>query len=196
MKLTETSPLNRLLARKLGGARPRTSNNPGKIARIPISFSEYAYHTELVVRRRRAGEHRWSTDAGTGDLIRDLARYLSDELIAGLLNRLGKKTGKGNSWTKSRVCNFRSRHGVAVYRKGERQEREELILSEAAERLSVDSAVIRRLISSGVLPARQACKGAPWIIREDALDSPDVLARLAGRRPLTTNPNQKRFDFQ
>ena len=153
-------------------------------------------HTELVVRRRRTGEHRWSTDAGTGDLIRDLARYLSDELIAGLLNRLGKKTGKGNSWTKSRVCNFRSKHGVAVYRKGERQEREELILSEAAERLSVDSAVIRRLISSGVLPARQACKGAPWIIREDALDSPDVLAGLAGRRPLTTNPNQKRFDFQ
>ena len=153
-------------------------------------------HTELVVRRRRTGEHRWTTDTDTADLIRDLARYLPDELIAGLLNRLGRKTGKGNSWTKSRVCSFRSSHGVAVYRKGEREERGELILSEAAERLSADPATVRRLIRSGVLPARQACKGAPWIIREDALTNPDLLAELAGRRPLTVNPNQKRFDFQ
>ncbi len=153
-------------------------------------------HTELVVRRRRTGEHRWTTDTDTADLIRDLARYLPDELIAGLLNRLGKKTGKGNSWTKSRVSSFRSSHGVAVYRKGEREERGELILSEAAERLSADPATVRRLIRSGVLPARQACKGAPWIIREDALNRPDLLARLADRGPLTQNPNQKRFDFQ
>ena len=153
-------------------------------------------HTELAVRRRRTGEHRWTTDAGTRDLIRELARYLPDELIAGLLNRLGRKTGKGNSWTKRRICSYRSKHGVAAYRKGEREERGELILSEAAERLAADPATVRRLIRSGVLPARQACKGALWIIREDALDSPDVLAGLARRRPLTANPNQKSFDFQ
>ena len=153
-------------------------------------------HTELAVRRRRKGEHRWTTDAEVKDLIRDLARCLPDELIAGLLNRLGKKTGKGNSWTKRRLCSFRSKHGIAAYRKGEREERGELILSEAAERLAADPATVRRLIRSGVLPARQACKGAPWIIREDALDSPDVLAGLVRRRPLTANPNQKSFDFQ
>jgi len=153
-------------------------------------------HTELVVRRRRKGEHRWSTDAEVKDLIQDLARYLPDELIAGLLNRLGKKTGKGNSWTKRRLCSFRSKHGIATYRKGERQERGELILSEASERLSVDPATVRRLIRSGALPARQACKGAPWIIPEDALDSPEVLAGLAGRDPLTANPDQESFDFQ
>ena len=152
-------------------------------------------HTELAVRRRRKGEHRWSTDAGTGDLIRDLARCLPDDLIAGLLNRLGRKTGKGNSWTRSRVCSFRSTHGIAVHRKGEREERGELVLSEAAKRLSVHPAVIRRLIRTGVLAARQACKGAPWIMREDALDSPDVLAGLAGR-PLTANPDQKSLDLQ
>ena len=153
-------------------------------------------HTELAVRRRRIGEHRWSTDAEVKDLIRDLARYLPDELIAGLLNRLGRKTGRGNGWTKSRVCSFRSTHGIAVHRKGERRERGELVLSEAAERLSVGPGVVRRLIRSGALPARQACKGAPWIIREDALDSSDVPAKLAGRSPLTANPNQKSFDFQ
>ena len=153
-------------------------------------------HTEPAVRRRRTGERRWTADAGTRDLIRELARCLPDELIAGLLNRLGRKTGKGNGWTKRRICSCRSRHGVAAYRKGEREERGEPILSEAAERLAADPAAVRRLIRSGALPARQACKGAPWIIREDALDSPEVLAALAGRSPLTANPDQRNCDFQ
>ena len=30
---------------------------------------------------------------------------LPDELIAGALNRLGKKSGKGNSWTKTKKSN-------------------------------------------------------------------------------------------
>ena len=153
-------------------------------------------HSHLVVPRNRTGEHRWTTDAQTGALIRDLARMLPDELIAGLLNRLGKKTGKGNSWTKSRVCSFRSARGVAVYREGERRERGELILSEAAEQLAVDPVVIRRLIRSGILPARQACKGAPWIIHREALDGPEVLAGLSKHRPLTPDSKQTNLVFQ
>ena len=153
-------------------------------------------HSHLVVPRNRTGEHRWTTDAETGALIRDLARMLPDELIAGLLNRLGKKTGKGNSWTKSRMCSFRSARHIAVYREGERQERGELILAEAAEQLAVDPVVIRRLIRSGILPARQACKGAPWIIQRETLESPEVLAGLSKRRPLTPDPNQTNLGFQ
>ena len=153
-------------------------------------------HSHLVVPRNRIGEHRWTTDAQTGALIRDLARMLPDELIAGLLNRLGKKTGKGNSWTKGRVCSFRSARAIAVYREGERQERGELILSEAAEQLAVDPVVIRRLIRSGILPARQACKGAPWIIHREALDCPEVLAGLSKYRPLTSDSKQTNLVFQ
>ena len=153
-------------------------------------------HSHLVVPRNRTGEHRWTTDAETGALIRDLARMLPDELIAGLLNRLGKKTGKGNSWTKSRVCSFRSARAIAVYREGERQERDELILSEAAEQLAVGPVVIRRLIRSGVLPARQSCKGAPWIMQKEALDRPEVLDELSKRRPLTPDPKQTIIYFQ
>ena len=149
-----------------------------------------------MVPRNRIGEHRWTTDAETGALIRDLARMLPDELIAGLLNRLGRKTGKDNSWTKSRVCSFRSARRIAVYREGERQERGELVLSEAAHQLAVDPVVIRRLIRSGILPARQACKGAPWIIHKEALELPEVLAGLTKRGPLTPHPNQTSLDFQ
>ena len=67
-------------------------------------------HSHLVVPRNRTGEHRWTTDAQTGALIRDLARMLPDELIAGALNRLGKKTGKGNSWTKTGISNSTNTH--------------------------------------------------------------------------------------
>ena len=121
---------------------------------------------------------------------------LPDELIAGLLNRLGKKTGKGNRWTKSRMCSFRSARRIAIYRESERQERGELVLSEATSQLGVDPVVIRRLIRSGILPARQACKGAPWIIHNEALELPEVLARLSKRGPPTPHPNQTSLDFQ
>ena len=153
-------------------------------------------HSELAVARARTGQHRWSTDKATVELVRELARSLSDALIAGLLNRMGKRTAKGNGWTRSRVRSLRNSHGIAVYREGERQERGELVLAEAAKRLGVAPCHVYRLIRSGVLEARQACKGAPWLIAAQALDRPEVREGLAGKGPLTTDPNQQVLDFQ
>ena len=48
-----------------------------------------------------------------------------------------------------------------MYRDGEMRERNEMKLEEAAEYLSVNEKTVRRLICSGAIPARQACKGAP-----------------------------------
>ena len=83
-----------------------------------------------------------------------------------------------------------------MYREGERRERGELVLLEAAERLAVDPSRIRRLIQAGILPARQACKGAPWILAEQALEAPAVREALAGKVPLTPDQNQQVLDFQ
>jgi hypothetical protein len=63
-----------------------------------------------------AGKHRWTVPEDTLSLIRELARLMPDQQIARLLNRAGKPTGRGNGWTKARVCSFRSHHGIAVYR--------------------------------------------------------------------------------
>ena len=153
-------------------------------------------HTELEVARSRTGEHRWSAGTETVELVRELARSMSDPLIAGLLNRLGKRTGKGNGWTKERVCSFRASHGIAVYRDGERLERGELVLSEAAERLRVSPFHLRRLIRAGILPAHQACKGAPWLIAESALATPEVREALSAKGPLTGDSSQRTLDFQ
>ena len=153
-------------------------------------------HSEVAVRRLRTGQHRWRTDASTVDIVRDVARILPDPLIAGLLNRLGKRTGKGSSWNRNRVCSLRNSHGIAVYREGERQERGELVLAEAAERLGVHEWHVYKLIRSGVLPARQACKGAPWVIAERDLEAPQVRAWLAGKGRKAEDPGREVLEFE
>ena len=152
-------------------------------------------HTELTVRKNRSGSHRWVTDAETGALVRDLARSMPDRWIASLLNRVGKRTGKGNPWTEARVRTFRTSRDIAVYREGERQERGELTLQEAAERLGVSKMTVLRQIRRGVIPGRQACKGAPWVISVDALEHVELARADPERRPVTSDPRQETLEI-
>ena len=129
------------------------------------------------------------------DLIRGLARQLPDGAIAATLNRLGKKTGRDNSWTEARVRTFRNSRGIVVYRSGEMAERGELTLTDAAARLGISKMTVLRLIAGGTIDATQVCKGAPWAIPEgqiDALYGTD----LRQSRPQTVEPNQEQLDFQ
>ena len=118
---------------------------------------------------------------------------MPDGAIAAVLNRSGKRTGKGNTWTGARVCSWRSENGIAVYRDGERAERGELTLDEAAQRIGVSKMTVLRLIRGNAIPAHQACKGAPWVIAANAI-APETLPRLPGS-PLTSNPDQKTLEF-
>lgn len=152
-------------------------------------------HTRVQVRRMKTGQHRWRTAKSTVALVRELARCLADPGIAMLLNRLGKRTGKGNRWNRLRVRSLRNAHGIAVYREGEREERGELVLQAAAERLGVDPSRVRKLIRSGLLPARQACQGAPWLILERDLDSPQLREQLAAGTALPEDDRQGTLDF-
>jgi excisionase family DNA binding protein len=155
-------------------------------------------HTALRVRKNRAGQHRWSTDADVVELVTVLARQMPDQAIAAVLNRAGKKTGRGNGWTRSRVCWLRNHRSIAPYRDGERLERGEVTLDEAAVVLNVSAATIRRMINEGLLPASQLCKGAPWVIRTNDLARPDV-RRTAdarrNRRPASPDPRQNEMAF-
>jgi DNA invertase Pin-like site-specific DNA recombinase len=156
-------------------------------------------HTTLLAQKPRKGQHRFATDADTIDLIRALARLLSDGSISALLNRLGKRTAKGNTWTTIRLRIFRSDHNIPVYRDGERAERGEVNLDEAAELLQTYPMAVLRLIQHKVLAGQQPCPGAPWSIRRSDLDSPAVQQALTLRQhdsSLTANPNQNTLDFQ
>ena len=150
-------------------------------------------HTEMKVKKNKVGQTRWTTDAGVVDLVRVLSRQLPDNVIAAILNRSGKTTVHGASWTRTHVRGLRNTHGIPVYREGERAERGEVTLDEAAETLKVSRATAYRMVTNGVIPAQQLCAGAPWIIRLADLQL-DAVRRDAearrSRRPISHDPLQ------
>jgi excisionase family DNA binding protein len=107
---------------------------------------------------------------------------MPDKAIASILNRSGKSTGRGNSWTSSRVYSLRRVHGIAPYREGERAERGEVTIEEAATALSLSQSSVLRMLRDGTLPGQQLCKGAPWIIRLQDLERQDVRDEAKCRR--------------
>jgi len=122
-------------------------------------------HTELKVKKNKIGHTRWTVEAGVIDLVRVLARQLPDNAIAAILNRSRKLTAHGATWTRTHVCSLRNTHGIPVYRDGERGERGEITLDEAAEAMRVSRATAYRMVTTGVLSAWHLCAGAPWIVR-------------------------------
>ena len=155
-------------------------------------------HSALKVKKNRTGQHRWSAEGETIDLVRVLARQMPDKAIAAVLNRAGKTTGRGNGWTQSRVCSLRSHNVIPTYREGERRERGEVTLDEAAAALSVSPSTVRRLIKEGQLAATQLCKGASWIIKAADLGRSDVKGAATARRlrrPPFGDPLQKTLEF-
>lgn len=124
-------------------------------------------HTQLVVRKNRAGGHRYCTDRAIIDVVRDLARSLPDGEIARILNRLGYQTGQRNSWTAARVASLR--YGYQIPAVDRTASPRLLTMWDAAHSLGVSPMTIRRLITRKMLPATQPVPYAPWAIRPEDL---------------------------
>jgi excisionase family DNA binding protein len=151
-------------------------------------------HTELRLTKTPIGSHRHVTSAETIELITSLARLQPDERIAATINRLGHRTAHGQTWTATRVCSIRKGHGIAAYREGERQDRGELTVDEVASALQVTPTTVLRLIRQKELPAKQACRNAPWTIHQGDLN--ELLAGRAAQGPSTRIPGQLTLDIQ
>jgi DNA invertase Pin-like site-specific DNA recombinase len=153
-------------------------------------------HTALQVKLRlnAAGRHHWPPPEDTIALVRELARLMPDRQIARLLNRSGKPTGYGNGWTEQRVRGFRNHHDITVYHNGEWAERGEITLDAAAQIIGVTKTTALRMIRRGDLKGRQACKGAPWVIKAEDVTAFGARKRSTG--PVTSNPTQQTFEFQ
>jgi hypothetical protein len=134
-------------------------------------------HSELRVKKRQVGQHRWCTSLEAVEIVRQMAGRFPDELIAATLNRLEMKTGIGNTWTKDRVYSLRHHHHLPGFDPNHPQQ--EVTLEEAAQRLQVSPASVRRMVSEKILPARQVVPCAPWEIPVDALDSEMVQRAVA-----------------
>jgi excisionase family DNA binding protein len=135
-------------------------------------------HSELRVRKPRAGEHGCATTEDALAVMRSMAGRWSDEHIAASLNRMGLPTGQGKSWTPHRVASVRRVRGIHAYRSAEKDGKW-LTMTEAAKALGVTNHTLRRLIKTGVLPAEQVVAGAPYQIRASDLTSEPVKMAVA-----------------
>lgn len=134
-------------------------------------------HTRLRFNRNKTGHHAYCTDRDVIDLVRELATHVADKDIARILNRLGKKTGRGNSWTQSRVCSLRCIHRIPVF-DADAAAGVVCHMQAAARILGISPTSVRGLVEKGILPARQAVPTAPWRIQLADLESAAVLAAV------------------
>jgi DNA invertase Pin-like site-specific DNA recombinase len=155
-------------------------------------------HSELRVKKRKTGQHRWCTSLEAVEVVKQMAGRFTDELIAATLNRLGLKTGVGNTWTKDRVCSLRHHHQLPGFDPNHPQRG--LTLKEAAERLKVSPVSVRRMVNEKILPARQVVPYAPWEIPLQALDSEEVRRAVSNIKagvyvPQTQNAEEQQTIF-
>jgi excisionase family DNA binding protein len=156
-------------------------------------------HSELRIKKNGPGRHRHCTSVEAIEVIRQMAGKFQDEQIAATLNRLGLRTGTGQSWSESRVYSARHYHQLPAY-DPTRAGGGLVTMEEAAQRLGVSSTSIRRLIKLKKMPATQVVPCAPWQIPIEALDSEEVRKAVKNikarvRVPRTQSGNQQQAMF-
>ena len=114
-------------------------------------------------------------------MIASMTGQWSDAEIAATLNRIGIRTGQGNTWTARRVVTTRSRFRIGT-EGSETVQEDWLTMSQAAERLGVTSHAVRRLIDGGIVAGEQAVPQAPWRIRASDLEDPRVIEACRAHR--------------
>ncbi|MFI6690139.1 recombinase family protein [Streptomyces sp. NPDC050485] len=121
--------------------------------------------SEFTVPIRRP-QPKIRTDEDTVDLIRRLAVHYPDAQIAGILNRQGRRTARGLSYTASRVQTTRFHWGIPCHRKNTKPQEGELVtVAKAATELRLAPSTLHRWLNDGFIAGEQDTPGAPWRIR-------------------------------
>jgi DNA invertase Pin-like site-specific DNA recombinase len=106
------------------------------------------------------------TDEDTMDLLVRLAKLYSDDVIAGILNRQGRKTATGQRFTAGHVGNLRRYHKLDRYQAQDDISEGELVtVQKGAEILGVAPSTLHRWLNAGFIVGEQITPGAPWRIR-------------------------------
>jgi len=119
---------------------------------------------DLALPRKRQATVR--TDEDTVALVRRLAVHYPDTVIAGILNRQGRKTARGLRFEGNRVSSLRTHWNIPCFvPKTDAAEGELLTIKRAAIALGVAMSTIHRLLNDGIIAGEQITPGAPWRIR-------------------------------
>jgi hypothetical protein len=152
-------------------------------------------HSEMRLPKRRRGQ-RNGTSANIVEAVRQLVLIASDDLIAGLLNRNGLKTGNGNRWTRERVTSMRSNYRIPVFRPAEDGIEPWLNLGNAAKLLKIAPKTLRLAAEAGEIEAAHPLSDGPWIfartaLRTSAAQSITERARQNPKYPAGSHPDQQ-----
>ena len=106
------------------------------------------------------------TDENTLELLRRLAQFYSDAMIASILNRQGKTTAYGHPFNADRVGNLRRHWDIPCFDPNTAPTDGELVnVRQAAKILGVATSTVHRWLNDGFIEGEQTTPGAPWRIR-------------------------------
>ena len=122
--------------------------------------------SELAVAMPRQAPPTIRTSEDTLALVRRLAVHQPDAAIAGILNRQGRTSARGQAFTASIVSSLRTHWKIPCYQPDtEQTDTEPASIIQAARELGVVPSTVHRWINDGFIPAEQTTTGAPWRIR-------------------------------
>jgi DNA invertase Pin-like site-specific DNA recombinase len=106
------------------------------------------------------------TDEDTISLLHRLAALYPDEVIAGILNRQGRKTATGERFTANQVGNLRRYRNIPRFQPPAAPPGGEVVsIRKAAQILGMNTSSIHRWLADGFIAGEQITPGAPWQIR-------------------------------
>src|SRR5271157_2801244 len=122
--------------------------------------------TELDLSLPRSQPRGIRTEEDTISLLRRLAALYSDDVIAGILNRQGRKTATGERFTANQVGSLRRYRNIPRFQPPAEPLTGELAtIRKAAEILGINTSTIHRWLNDGFIAGEQVTPGAPWQIR-------------------------------
>jgi predicted DNA-binding transcriptional regulator AlpA len=106
------------------------------------------------------------TDEDTISLLRRLAAHYPDDVIAGILNRQGRKTATGERFTAIHVGGLRRYRNIPRYEPPAEPPAGQVVpIRQAARILGINTSTVHRWLNEGFIAGEQVTPGAPWQIR-------------------------------
>jgi hypothetical protein len=136
--------------------------------------------TEVDLDLPRSQPRGIRTDEDTLSLLGRLAALYPDDVIAGILNRQGRKTATGERFTANQVGSLRRYRGIPRFQSPAASPTGELVpIRKAAEILGIYPSTVHRWLNDGFIAGEQVTPGAPWQIRLTA----ELRARFVEQAP-------------
>jgi len=122
--------------------------------------------TEIGLALPRSQPRGRRTSEDTLSLLPRLAALYPDEIIAGILNRQGRKTASGERFTAVHVGALRRYRGIPRFQPlAQTAQGDVVCIRRAAQILGMNTSTIHRWLAEGFIAGEQITPGAPWQIR-------------------------------